>query len=374
METNSLWQTTYGKIATRSAQTLIILALVSTLIFGLTQLTLVVVPLILATILASAIYPLVSLMEKIRIKRAAGSLLTILTFLSLLGGAGYFIFRSVQTQWSSLASSVVEGFDQIVVWLHSGDLPVPVENIDGIIDSTKGYFTSSSFGQGALQFSGNIASTLTGAILTLMILFFFLKDGKRIFSFLVSFMKPNIRVKAHESGVSSAVILGGYIRGTTTVALVDVVLIAIGLSIMDVPLVLPLCLLVFIGAFIPYIGGISAGVIACLVALVANGVDNAIIVAIIVVAVNQLEGHILAPFILGNALKISPLAILLTLAVGAILGGIVGTLLAVPVVAVVWATWTTWNRKAKPIEDPPAPEDTLSSEEEEDSLPATSEE
>lgn len=374
METNSLWQTTYGKIATRSAQTLIILALVSTLIFGLTKLTLVVVPLILATILASAIYPLVSLMERIHIKRAAGSLLTILTLLSLLGGAGYFIFRSVQTQWSSLASSVLEGFDEVVVWLHSGDLPVSTESINGIMDKTKGYFTSSSFGEGALQFSGSIATTLTGAILTLMILFFFLKDGKRIFGFLVSFMKPSIRAKAHESGVSSAAILGGYIRGTTTVALVDVVLIAIGLSIMDVPLVLPLCLLVFIGAFIPYIGGISAGVTACLVALVANGTDNAIIVAIIVTAVNQLEGHILAPFILGNALKISPLAILLTLSVGAILGGIVGTLLAVPVVAVVWATWTTWNRKEEPDEDSDDPEKPPLEEKEHDSEPVKSEE
>ena len=136
------------------------------------------------------------------------------------------------------------------------------------------------------------------------------------------------------------------------VALVDVVLIGIGLAILGVPLILPLCILVFIGAFIPYIGATSAGIIASLVALVANGLESAIIVGIIVLAVNQLEGHILAPFILGNALRISPLAILLALSLGAILGGIVGTLLAVPIAAVTWVTWTTWHKEEIPDDNP----------------------
>lgn len=362
METNSLWQTGFGRIATRSAQTLIILTLVSTLIFGLTKLSLVVVPLILAAIIASAVHPLVSFMERKRINRAAGSILTISGFLILIAGAAFFIFTSVKTQWSSLSSSITEGIKQISDWLHSGSLPVPVENIDKMIKSAKEYFSSSSFGEGALQVSGDIASIMASIVLTFMILFFFLKDGKRIFTFLVNFMNEKTREKAHESGIKAASLLGGYIRGTTIVALVDVVLIAIGLAVMGVPLILPLCLLVFIGAFIPYIGGITAGVIVSLVALVSNGLDTAIIVAIIVVAVNQLEGHILAPFIIGNALKISPLAILLALSVGAILGGIVGTLLAVPVVAVVWAAWTTFNKPPEEITDDEPNEDDTANE------------
>lgn len=342
---NSSWNTGFGKIATRSAQTLLVLALLGVLTFGLTQLRLVVVPVILATILASAISPLVSLMERIKINRATGSLITIITFLSVFGGICFFIVNSVKTQWSSLSNSVTEGFNQIGKWLHSGDLPVSEEQIDKVLNSTNQYFTSSSFGQGALQFSGTLASLLAGLLLTIVILFFFLKDGDKIFSFIVGFMKEETREKAHEAGAKSVVVLGDYIRGTTIVALVDAVLIGIGLTIMQVPLVIPLCLLVFIGAYIPYVGGTSAGIITTLVALVTTNMDTAIIVGLIVLVVNQVEGQVLSPLILGNALKISPLAILLALSVGAILGGIVGTLLAVPMVAVVWVVWTTWHPK-----------------------------
>jgi predicted PurR-regulated permease PerM len=342
---NSSWNTGFGKIATRSAQTLLVLALLGVLIFGLTQLSLVVVPVILATILASAISPLVSIMERIKINRTTGSLIALIAFLAMIGGMGYFIVSSVRTQWSSLSSSVTEGFAQVGNWLHSGDLPVSEEQINKLINSSNQYFTSSSFGQGALHFSGTLASVFAGFLLTVVILFYFLKDGDRIFSFIVGFMQEGSREKAHQAGAKSVIVLGDYIRGTTLVALVDAILIGIGLTIMDVPLVIPLCLLVFIGAYIPYVGGTSAGAITALVALVTTDLDTAIIVAIIVLAVNQIEGNLLSPLILGNALKMSPLALLLALSVGAILGGIVGTLLAVPLVAVVWVVWTTWNPK-----------------------------
>lgn len=357
MELESLWSKGFGRVATRSAQTLLIFTLIGTVIFALNQLSLVVVPLILATILASAIYPLVTLMEKLRINRTTGSLITIFAFFTFLGGIGYFIFSSVRTQWESLSNQVRAGFEQIVEWLHSGDLPVPVEQIDGMLGSASSYFKSSSFSHGAIQFSGDLASVLAGFILTILIMFFFLKDGKNIYAFLVSFLSENLKAKAHEAGVGASSILGGYIRGTTMVAAVDVLLIGIGLLIMDVPLIVPLCLLVFIGAYIPYVGATSAGIVASLVALVSNGVETAVIVAIIVVAVNQIEGHVLAPLILGNALKISPLAILLALSIGAILGGIVGTLLAVPLVAVSWVVWNTWaNPKSQKAEENQEPE------------------
>lgn len=351
MET-SLWKTGFGRIASRSAQALLIITLITVVIYALVKLSVVVVPIILATILASAISPMVSLMEKLKINRAAGSLTTLIALISILISAGFFIFSSVMTQWSSLSQSVIKGFNQILDWLHSGDLPVPVEQIDELLNSAGEYLTSSSFGKGALELSGSMATIGASFVLTLVILFFFLKDGSKIYKFIVSFLPQEIRANAQEAGERSANTLGRYIRGTTMVALVDVVLIGIGLAILGVPLILPLCILVFIGAFIPYIGATSAGIIASLVALVANGLESAIIVGIIVLAVNQLEGHILAPFILGNALRISPLAILLALSLGAILGGIVGTLLAVPIAAVTWVTWTTWHKEEIPDDNP----------------------
>lgn len=364
MEMNSLWRTGFGRVATRSAQILLVLTLLCAIVFGLTKISLVIVPVFLALILASAIYPVVTFMQKRRINRTVGSIVTILGSLAVLVGAGFFIVTSVQTQWGKLSKSVVEGFEQIVAWLHSGDLPVSIEKIDEAIEQVTNYFTSSSFGHGALQVSGDLFSVLTGFVLTFVILFFFLKDGKKIYSFVLSFMPSTFRDKALEAGERSVNVLGSYIRGTTTVALVDVLLIGIGLTILDVPLVLPLCLLVFIGAYIPYIGATSAGIVASLVALVSNDLQTAIIVGIIVLAVNQLEGHVLAPVILGNALKMSPLAILLILAIGTLIGGMLGTLLAVPLMAVVWAAWSTWHEAE--VEE--TLEETKAAEEEEQSV------
>lgn len=347
------WNTGFGKIATRSAQALLILALTSVIIFGLVQLKLVVIPVIIAIILASALSPLVSLMERIRINRTAGSFIAVFSFIALIASLGYFIVSSIKNQWTSNAASVQAGFEQASKWLHSGNLPIPTEKIDELLNIGTKYLTSSSFGQNALQFSGGLASLLAGFFLTLVILFFLLKDGDKIFSFLVGFAKVEIRNKLHEIGEQATKVLGGYIIGTTIVALIDAVLIGAGLLIMGMPLVIPLCLLVFIGAYIPYLGSMSSSVIISLVALVTCGLHTAIIVTIIVFTVNQVEG-LISPIILGNVLRISALAILLALTVGAIVGGIVGTLLAVPVVAVVWVAWTTWHSSepVSPVQNP----------------------
>lgn len=355
MEKDSLWKAGFGKLAVRSAQTLLILALISAVIFGLVYLSIVVIPVILATILASAIFPLVRWMGKHKISRTPAALIAILTLIGLLFGAGSLIFTSVKGQWKSLSSALNEGMGQIGEWLHSGELPISTERIDSIIESGSKYFTSASFGQGALTVSGSIVTVIAGAVLTIVILFFFLKDGDNVFKFLVSFFHTDLQTKLLKIGDRGAKVLGGYITGTTIVALIDTILIGAGLWILQVPLALPLSLLVFIGAYIPFIGATSAGVIAALTSLVTNDLQTAIIVGLIVLAVNQLEGNLIAPFVLGNALKIHPLGILLALAVGTVLGGIVGTLLAAPVTAVIWVAWKTWHEKEDCANDPDIP-------------------
>ena len=147
-------------------------------------------------------------------------------------------------------------------------------------------------------------------------------------------------------------VLGGYVRGTATVALVDAVLIGLGLFIIGVPLALPLAVIVFIGAFVPIVGATVAGILAALVALVTTGPVEALIVVAIVVAVNQLEGNLLQPVVLGNALKLHGLVVLLALTAGTILGGIVGAILSVPLTAV---AWTAWKIIMEPDEEEPEP-------------------
>jgi len=138
------------------------------------------------------------------------------------------------------------------------------------------------------------------------------------------------------------------VRGTAIIAFVDALFIGIGLTILQVPLALPLAVIVFLGAFIPLIGATLAGVLAALVALVASGPVVALIVIIIVVAVNQLEGNFLQPVVMAQSLNLHPLVILVALTAGTILGGVIGAVVSVPIAAVAWAIAKVWNAEALP--------------------------
>lgn len=171
-----------------------------------------------------------------------------------------------------------------------------------------------------------------------------MKDGDRIWSFFLLPLKGERFERGRRIGHTAPRVLGGYMRGTAIIALVDAVAIGVGLAILRVPLALPLAVIVFFGAFIPLVGATLAGVLAALVALVANGPGVALIVVIIVIAVNQLEGDLLQPVVMAQSLKLHPLVILVALTAGTILGGITGAVLSVPIAAVAWAILKMWNR------------------------------
>jgi predicted PurR-regulated permease PerM len=153
-------------------------------------------------------------------------------------------------------------------------------------------------------------------------------------------------------GFRSLEVLGGYVRGTAIIALVDSVFIGIALLILGVPLALPLAVIVFVGSFVPLVGATAAGALAALVALVANGPFVALMVILAVVVVNQLEGNFLQPVVMGRSLSIHPLVILLALTAGTILAGIVGAILSVPVAAVAWAAIKVWTGQDSPDAEP----------------------
>jgi putative heme transporter len=182
---------------------------------------------------------------------------------------------------------------------------------------------------------------------------------RTIWSFMGDQLPKRYRGRADLAAHRSAEVLGRYVRGTAIIALVDAVVIGVALAIIGVPLALPLAVAVFLGAFVPLVGATVAGVLAALVALVSNGFVTALIVAAVVVAVNQLEGDILAPVVLGQALSLHPLTILLALAAGTIVAGIIGALLAVPFAAVAWTVVKTFrearDQAACPAGGDPAP-------------------
>ncbi|QEE62504.1 AI-2E family transporter [Salinibacterium sp. dk2585] len=338
-----LWTDSLGRLSIRSGQTLLVLALVSLVVLATIQLKIIVIPVFIALILASALYPLVRWLVKHRFPRPLATLGTLLAGVVVLGGIITLVVTGVRSQWEDLSDAVTRAIDTIQDYLQSGAFPIDTSQLEEVRKSIGDFLTSAQFGSTALAGAGTVVELLTGAVLTVVLLFFFLQDGPEMWEFLLRPLRPNRKRRARRVGSRATGVLGGYIRGTAIVALVDTIFIGLALWILQVPLALPLALLVFVGAFIPIVGATVAGTLAALVALVTNDLVTALIVAGVVILVNQLEGNLLAPVVLGNALKLHALVILLALSAGTILGGIIGTFLAVPLAAVAWAAIKAWN-------------------------------
>ena len=175
---------------------------------------------------------------------------------------------------------------------------------------------------------------LTGALLTLFVLIFFLYDGERIWRFVIRVVPADVRDNVDLAGRRGFASLVSYVRATVIVAVVDAVGIGVGLLIIGIPLAVPLATLVFLGAIIPIIGAVVAGSVSVLVALVTNGFIAALVVLAIIIGVMQLESHVLQPLLLGRAVRLHPIAVVLAIAAGVVVGGIAGALIAVPLLAV----------------------------------------
>ncbi|MBH0116879.1 AI-2E family transporter [Salinibacterium sp. NG253] len=342
-----LWTDRLGSWSIRSLQVLLLLTLISVTVFALTQLKLVVIPVLIALILAAAASPLVVWMRRHGVGRALSAWIALLGGIIVLGGLITAIVFAVQDQWSDLSDSAVEGFEQLKSFALDGPFPIDQDALDEAWNAVVDFVTSATFGLGAIQGVSAAAQVVTGILLGAVILFFFLKDGDQIWEFFLRPMTGERRDRGHRIGHTAVRTLGGYVRGTATVAAVDAFGIGIGLLILQVPLALPLAVIVFLGAFIPLVGATVAGILAAVVALVTNGWVVALIVLGIVVLVNQLEGNFLQPVVMAQSLSIHPLVILVALTAGTILGGIVGAVLAVPIAAVGWSILKTWNENGE---------------------------
>lgn len=337
------WGDTLGRTSIRSIQLLSIVALVGLSVFALTKITLVVIPILLALILTAAISPVVRWMVSKGVKPVLAAITSFVALLVIAGGVMGGIILAVINEWGDLLNHAKEGFDQLYNYAKEGPLPIDETMITNAQKTATDFFTSSTFGSGALSGISAATTFFTGLILMIVILFFFLKDGSQMWQFFLSFLSGKRKEKAELAGTKTMEVLGGYIRGTAAVAGVDAVVIGAALAFMGIPLALPLSVLIFIGGFIPLVGATAAGAFAVLVALVSNGPGAALAVLIVVIIVNQLEGNFLQPVLMGNALNVHGLVILLALTVGTVLAGIIGAVLSVPLAAVLWAVIKVWR-------------------------------
>ena len=338
----ALWSDRLGRWSVRSLQLLLVGALAAVAIWALLQVKLLVISVLIAIILAAAASPLLVWLRR-HMKPILAAWITLLGSILVLGGIITLIVFAVRNQWENLAESASEGLDDLQAWL--ADLPFPIDQrqITAARESIVDFVTSAEFGAGAIAGVSAATEFVTGTILVVVVLFFFLKDGDRIWEFFLRPFHGERLERGRRVGTTSVKVLGGYVRGTAIVGLVDAFVIGVGLAILQVPLALPLAVVVFLGSFIPLVGATLAGVLAALVALVANGPVVALIVVAIVIAVNQLEGDLLQPVVMAQSLKLHPLVILIALTAGTILGGIAGAVLAVPITAVGWAIIKVWQ-------------------------------
>ena len=354
-----LWSDRFGELATRALQLIIVLVLSAGVIFGLRTLSTVFIPIILALIFASTFWPVTRWLRAKRVPAALAAAMELIGILLILAGVGWLVTWAVTDEWDELSSKAQEGFSQLVEWSHTLPFSVDQQQLLEWRDQLIDWVTSADVGAGALAGVGAVASFVTGLVLMVVVLFFFLKDGPAIWRFLLRPFRGEALRRAERIGDKTVSTLGSYVRGTASVALVDAIGIGIGLVILQVPLALPLAVLVFLLSFIPLVGATVAGALGALVALVANGPVSAILVVGVVVLVNQLEGNFLQPVLMGRALKLHALVILLALTIGTVLAGILGAVLAVPIAAVVWGIIKVWDGPDLPAKwaresDPPA--------------------
>ncbi len=340
----SLWADGLGKLAIRALQVMLVVAIAGAIIFAILQLTLVTIPLVIALILASAFAPVMGWMRRHGFPSLLATVITLVGMLVFFSGVGYLIYSAVRNQWPELYASAEDGIANVTAWVQT--LPFfdsIADQVDEAVAAVTDFLTSAQFGSGAIAGVSAVASFVTGLVLMITILFFFLKDGPKMWEFVLRPFHGENYERAQRIGHKTVTVLGSYVRGTATVAAVDAIGIMIGLLILQVPLWLPLGVLVFLLAFIPIVGATLAGVLAALVALVANGPVVALIVVGVVVLVNQLEGNFLQPVLMGRSMKLHAFVILVALTVGAVLGGVVGAVLAVPITAAAWGVVQVWD-------------------------------
>lgn len=339
-----------GRLAIRSGQILVIVVMAALVVYALIQLKLVVIPLLIALIVAAATSPVVNWLKRRGIPALWATWLTLLAGLAVLGGVVWLVVVAVRNQWDELSQSVTEGVDEVQAFLADTDLPIDQEQINSVRESIVEFLTSSQFGTSALAGVSAATQVVTGLLLGFVILFYFLKDGGQIWNFFLRPFTGHRRFRGERIGETGVKVLGGYVRGTAIIAFVDAAGIGIGMAILQVPLALPLAVIVFLGGFVPLVGATIAGILAVLVALVSNGLVAALILAGVVILVQQLEGDLLQPIVMGRSLKLHPLVILVALTAGTILGGIVGAVIAVPICAVAWAIIKVWNDPAAGVD------------------------
>lgn len=297
------------------------------------RLSVIVFPLLLALFPAALLSPVSEWLTRHHVPPAGASLLTIVGFVAIITGGVALLAPQVVSEAPGLAAEVQEGAEELQELIEGGIFGwQPTMDAAEMLEIAQEQAIEFVQTRG-VAIAATLAEGMLGVLFALLALFFYLKDGTRITEWLRSLAPESVAREVEGIGDAAWETIGHYFRGQLFVAFVDAFFIGLGLWLLGVPLVLPLAVLVFFGSLFPIIGAFLSGAVAVLVALAAEGFGIALATLAVVVAVQQFEGNVLAPVVLGRATSLHPLAVIIVLTAGGVLLGVIGAFLAVPVAA-----------------------------------------
>ncbi len=315
---------------------LIVAAAGAVVVWALSQVFLVVIVVVAALLLTTLFNPIADALRRRGWPSGLATAAALITGLGVLALVGWGIGPPVVNELGTVGKQAAQGVRQAQDWLTNGPLHLSNQQVDKyathIVDRLQG--KGGAVVNGVVNGVVTAGEVIAAVLLTIVLTVFFVKDGRLIWGWLVGLLPADSRERADQVGAVAWETLGGYIRGIATIGLVDALAIGAAIYLLGVPLVLPLMALTFIGAFIPLVGSTLAGAVSALVALVDQGLAAALILTGVIIAVQQLEGHVLYPVVMRRAVHVHPVAILLGVAAGALLMGIFGAIIAVPTVAI----------------------------------------
>jgi predicted PurR-regulated permease PerM len=299
-----------------------------------------VVPLAIAMLLAALLAPAVTRLNRWGVPRSISTAVVVVAGLAMVGGLIAFVVTQFVDNLPDLRTQLSSAIAKIDHWLASGPFHMSGSQLEKWLQKAQDGVAGNQGAVASHVFDTAVAvgRLAAGVALTIFGLIFFLFDGDRIWRFLCRVVPRDHRDRVDVAGRRGFTALGHYVRATVIVASIDAISIGIGLAIMGIPLAVPLATLIFLGAFVPILGAFVTGTVAVLVALVAKSLVTALVVLGLLIAVMQIEGHILQPLLLGRAVALHPLAVVLGIGTGLTLAGIPGALLAVPLLAIMNAS------------------------------------
>ncbi|MFD7875808.1 AI-2E family transporter [Streptomyces sp. NPDC059766] len=325
------------RVASEAGWRLLVLAgTVWVLMRVISAVQLVVLAFVAALLITALLQPTVARLRLFGVPRGPATALTAVLGFVVMGLIGWFVTWQVMENIDDLSNQVQDGIDELRKWLLNSPFHVTDKQINQIAKNLREAIGANTdqITSAGLEGVTVVVEALTGILLTVFSTLFLLYDGRRIWEWSLKLVPAAARPGVAGAGPRAWRTLTAYVRGTVIVALIDAIFIGLGIYFLDVPMAVPLAVFIFLFSFIPLVGAVASGALAVLVALVTQGVFTAVMTLAVVLAVQQIEGHVLQPFILGRAVRVHPLAVVLSVAAGGMIAGIGGAVVAVPLVAV----------------------------------------